>query len=231
MQDMETLVCRQTLAGHKHDVLCISGLQLSTFPSTQSRAKVNGTWGSGGSPAQVATGHAGPHILHSQRACLISFQKLHPAQPGLIYLGQGIEPQEPLRTAAYLHCSKASREHIHSLATALSRGPGHMRQCGQYDYGPRRPGAAPCRLVAVLSHAPATTLFLMLQESNGHAEAAAASAQLRSFGSSMENAGLVASASADGTARLWCTRVWRCVRILQLQAQPLPFLSTAISPQ
>ena len=75
------------------------------------------------------------------------------------------------------------------------------------------------------------TRILLLQECNGHAEAAAASAHLRSLGSSMENAGLVASASTDGTARLWCTRVWRCVRILQLQPQPLPFLSTSISPQ
>ena len=41
-QDMETLVCRQTLAGHKHDVLCISGLQLSPVPRTDSSAAMNG---------------------------------------------------------------------------------------------------------------------------------------------------------------------------------------------
>ena len=56
MQDMETLVCRQTLAGHKHDVLCISGLQLPPFPRTQSRATVDGTWDSSSSPAQVPPG-------------------------------------------------------------------------------------------------------------------------------------------------------------------------------
>ena len=42
---------------------------------------------------------------------------------------------------------------------------------------------------------------------------------------------LVVSASADGTVRLWCARAWRCLRILQLHPQPLPFLCTAISPQ
>ena len=38
MQDMETLVCRQTLAGHKHDVLCLSGLYLSLLPKVDSPA-------------------------------------------------------------------------------------------------------------------------------------------------------------------------------------------------
>lgn len=38
MQDMETLVCRQTLAGHKHDVLCLSGLHLSLLPKVDSSA-------------------------------------------------------------------------------------------------------------------------------------------------------------------------------------------------
>ena len=42
VQDMETLVCRQTLAGHKHDVLCISGLQLSPVPRTDNSAAMNG---------------------------------------------------------------------------------------------------------------------------------------------------------------------------------------------
>lgn len=41
VQDMETLVCRQTLAGHKHDVLCISGLQLCPVPRTDSSAAMN----------------------------------------------------------------------------------------------------------------------------------------------------------------------------------------------
>ena len=65
MQDMETLVCRQTLAGHKHDVLCISGLQLPAFPRTDSRPSVaNGAQDCSDSPAQVSEHVAAPHSLH-----------------------------------------------------------------------------------------------------------------------------------------------------------------------
>ena len=69
----------------------------------------------------------------------------------------------------------------------------------------------------------------MLQECNGQSEDMA-SWHLKSLASNIENAALIASASADGTVRLWCTRVWSCVRILQLHPQPLPFLCAAISP-
>lgn len=55
VQDMETLVCRQTLSGHKNDVLCISGLQLSPFPRIDSAAVMNGGPPSSSSPAQVCS--------------------------------------------------------------------------------------------------------------------------------------------------------------------------------
>ena len=58
MQDMETLVCRQTLAGHKHDVLCLSGLHLSLLPKVDSSATGRGS----SKAAEVAPS---PHIMVS----------------------------------------------------------------------------------------------------------------------------------------------------------------------
>ena len=55
MQDMETLVCRQTLAGHKHDVLCISGLQLPSLPRVDSRTTIDGALDSSSLHAQAGT--------------------------------------------------------------------------------------------------------------------------------------------------------------------------------
>ena len=57
---METLVCRQTLAGHKHDVLCLSGLHLSLLPKVDSSAT-----GMGGSKAAEVT----PFLHMSRSAC------------------------------------------------------------------------------------------------------------------------------------------------------------------
>ena len=58
MQDMETLVCRQTLAGHKHDVLCLSGLHLSLLPKLESSAPNMGS-------SKAAEVLPCPHILVS----------------------------------------------------------------------------------------------------------------------------------------------------------------------
>ena len=58
MQDMETLVCRQTLAGHKHDVLFLSGLHLSLLPKVDSSATGMGA-------SKLADVGPSPHILVS----------------------------------------------------------------------------------------------------------------------------------------------------------------------
>lgn len=54
--------------------------------------------------------------------------------------------------------------------------------------------------------------------------------------SGMDGVALIVSASADATVRLWRSKCWSCLRIFSIapgvsQSPPLPFLSTALSPE
>ena len=107
VQDMETLVCRQTLAGHKHDVLCISGLQLPPFPRVNSRAMVNAAWDSTSSLAQVAIEYCVRQHMHQCGTCLSS------SNSNILYLGQDFIYITWGKHGSMVHGSRASwRESI-----------------------------------------------------------------------------------------------------------------------
>lgn len=60
--------------------------------------------------------------------------------------------------------------------------------------------------------------------------------QLRPALSGMDGAALIISSSADTTVRLWRSKCWSCLRIFTiapgvLPSPPMPFLSTALSPE